>query len=178
MTDKRAEIRAALAADPMEMTLQLSKRLGVPEADVIRELPDGRAVELDVSRWEELFHALAECGQVHVIVSNATATCEVTGTFGGFSTWGEFFNVQTSSLDLHIRFARIASIWAIEKPSHTDGTRTLSVQLYDTDGAAAMKVFLVFAGKPSEKRLGQFAAIKERFILAQRLLPGAAAPGY
>src|SRR5262245_52730844 len=111
---RREEIRAALAADPMEMTLQLSKRLGVPEAEVIRELPDGRAVELDVARWEELFQALAEVGQVHVIVSNATTTCETTGTFGGFSTWGEFFNVQSGTLDLHIRFKRLAAAFAVE----------------------------------------------------------------
>ncbi|MBY0230308.1 MAG: hypothetical protein K2W96_13575 [Gemmataceae bacterium] len=159
----REEIRAALAADPMEMTLQLSKRLGVPEAEIIRELPEGRAVELDAARWEEVFHALAECGKVHVIVSNATTTCETVGTFGGFSQWGEFFNVQSGSLDMHIRFGRIGGIWAVEKPSHTDGTRTLSVQFYDTAGDAALKVFLVFAGKPSEKRLAQFAGLKERF---------------
>ena len=165
MSATRDEIRAALAADPMEMTLQLSKRLGVPEAHIIRELPDGRAVELDAKRWEEVFHALPDCGQVHVIVSNAVTTCETVGTFGGFSTWGEFFNVQSGTLDLHIRFARIGGIWAVEKPSHTDGTKTLSVQFYDTDGAAALKVFLVFAGKPSEKRQTQFAALKERFRL-------------
>jgi putative hemin transport protein len=163
MSSKRDEIRAALAADPMEMTLQLSRRLGVPEAEVIRELPDGRGVELDAARWEELFHALVEAGQVTVIVSNATTTCEVSGTFGGFSTWGEFFNVQSGTLDLHIRFRRLASIFAVEKPSHTDGTRTLSIQFYDTAGDAALKVFLVFAGKPSERRLALFASLKERF---------------
>ncbi len=163
MSDRRDEIRAALAADPMEMTLQVAKRLGVPEVDVIRELPDGRSVELDAARWEEVLRALEGCGQVHVIVSNTTVTCEVTGTFGGFSTWGEFFNVQSGSLDLHIRWKRIATIWAIEKPSHTDGTRTLSIQLYDTDGAAALKAFIVFAGKPSEKRQALFTSFKERF---------------
>lgn len=161
--NRRDEIRAALSADPMEMTLQLSKRLGVPEADVIRELPDGRAVELDAGRWEEIFRALEEVGQVHVIVSNATTTCETTGAFGGFSTWGEFFNVQSGTLDLHIRWKRLAAAFAVEKPSHTDGTRTLSVQFYDTAGDAALKVFLVFAGKPSARRLEQFQSLKGRF---------------
>lgn len=162
---KRAEIRAALAADPMEMTLQLSKRFGVPEVEIIRELPDGRAVELDVSRWQELFTAFEELGDVHVIVSNAVTTCEVVGSFGGFSTWGEFFNVQSGSLDLHIRFARLGSAWAVEKPSHMDGGRTLSVQFYDADGHAALKVFVNFSGKPTPRRLEQFEAIRGRFRL-------------
>ena len=161
--EKLAEVRAALAENPGGMTMQLARQLGVPEAEIIRELPDGRSVELAIARWEELFTAFADLGKVHVIVTNGSVTCETVGEFGGFSTWGEFFNVQSGTLDLHIRFARIASIWAVEKPSHTDSTRTLSVQVYDTDGAAALKAFIVFAGKPSEKRLGQFTEIKARF---------------
>ena len=42
-------------------------------------------------------------GSVRVLVSNGAATIEVDGQFGGFSTTGEFFNVQTDTLDLHIR---------------------------------------------------------------------------
>ena len=35
------------------MTLQLARDLGVPEVEVIRALPDDRAVELDATRWED-----------------------------------------------------------------------------------------------------------------------------
>jgi putative hemin transport protein len=146
------------------MTLQLARQLGVPEVEVIRALPDGRAAELDVGRWEELIRALEELGTVHVIVSNGGVTCEVNGQFGGFSNWGEFFNVQSKSLDLHVRHAELAAAFAVEKPGHMDGVNTLSFQFYDRSGAAAFKVFLTFGGKaPSPERLAQFGALRQRF---------------
>src|SRR5262245_53339190 len=134
------------------MTLQLARSLGVPEVEVVRAFPEGRAVELDLARWEEIFRALEAVGKAHVIVSNGSVTCEVVGQFGGFSTWGEFFNVQSKSLDLHIRGARLGSAFAVEKPSHMDGGRTLSFQLYDAAGDSALKVFLNFGGEPSPQR--------------------------
>src|SRR4051794_21819633 len=84
--EQRQRIEAALKSSPSQMTLQLARRLGVPEAEVIRALPDNRSVELDVGRWEELLRAFEEVGKVHVIVSNGCTTCEVVGQFGGFST--------------------------------------------------------------------------------------------
>lgn len=167
MTTQQAEaIRAALRESPTQMTLQLARQIGVPEVEVIRLLPDGRSVELDAARWEELFGALAQAGKVHVIVSNASVTCEVVGEFGGFSIWDEFFNVQTKTLDLHIRWPRLGSAFAVEKPSHMDAGKTLSVQFFDQAGDSALKVFLNFAGKPTPQREEQFAAIKERFVKA------------
>src|SRR5436853_629683 len=140
MLEQTERIRAALRAAPSQMTLQLARQLGVPEVEVIRAMPDGRSVELDAARWEEVLRSLEGVGTVHVIVSNGAVTCETTGQFGGFSVWGEFFNVQSDSLDLHIRFRELAAIFAVEKPGHTDGVPTLSVQLYDRQGAAALKV--------------------------------------
>jgi putative hemin transport protein len=164
---QRERVVAALRDNPAAMTLQLARDLGVPEAEVIRLLPDGRSVELDAGRWEELFDAFAELGKVHVIVSNGSVTCEVVGEFGGFSTFGEFFNVQSGSLDLHIRWGKLGSIFAVEKPSHTDGSRTLSVQFYDDRGDSALKVFVQFSGKPSARRLAQFEELRERFRLGR-----------
>jgi len=40
-------------------------------------------------------------GEVHVIVSNEATTLENVGQFGKFSKTGDFFNVQTKSLDMH-----------------------------------------------------------------------------
>jgi putative heme iron utilization protein len=145
------------------MTLQLARDLGVPEAEVIRALPDGRAVELDIGRWEDLIRGLEALGNVHVIVSNGTVTLESVGTFGNFSTWGEFFNVQTK-LDMHIRWPQLGAAFAVEKPGHLDGVPTLSVQFYDKVGSSAFKAFLTFGGKaPSPERRAQFDALRERF---------------
>ena len=127
-------------------------------------LPDGRSVELDMTRWEQLFGSFPELGKVHVIVSNASVTCEVVGEFGGYSTWGEFFNVQTKTLDMHIRHAHLAAAFAVEKPSHMDGVNTLSFQFFDQDGASALKVFVVFGGqKPPLERIAQFQRIRDQF---------------
>src|SRR5262249_5353075 len=129
--DKTARIRAAIAQAPAKMTSQMARDLGVSEADVVRLLPDGRAVELDPDRWQQLIEEFASLGKVHVIVTNTVTTLEAVGVFGGFSTWGEFFNVQTDSLDMHIRFAQIAHIFATEKPSHMSGINTFSFQFFD-----------------------------------------------
>jgi putative hemin transport protein len=160
----RERIRAALQQNPRQMTMQLARELGVPEAEVIRALPADRAVELDISRWEELIRSLEALGKVHVLVSNGAATLEAIGQFGRFSTWGEFFNVQTKSLDMHIRWPQLGSAFAVEKPGHLDGVNTLSVQFYDQAGSAAFKVFLTFGGSaPAPERVAQFVQIREQF---------------
>jgi putative hemin transport protein len=165
--EKQAEVRAALRERPEAMTLQLARTLGVPEAEVIRALPDARSVELDVTRWRELFDTFVALGEVHVIVSNGSVTCEVVGAFGGFSEWGEFFNVQSPSLDLHIRFERLGSVFAVEKPGHLNGARTLSVQFYDVEGNSALKVFLNFGGRPTAEREEWFRQARQRFVKAE-----------
>lgn len=160
----RERIQAALARNPGGMTLQLARDLDVPEVEIIRALPDSRAVELDAGRWEEVIRSLEELGKVHVIVSNGATTLEANGQFGKFSQWGEFFNVQTGSLDMHIRWPNLGAIFAVEKPSHVDNVNTLSVQFFDKSGAAAFKVFLTFGGKlPQPERQAQFSALRERF---------------
>src|SRR6516162_4146700 len=93
-------IRAAVEKNPRKMTLQLARDLGVPEVEVIRAFPPQRVAELDVARWEELLRSLEALGPGRVLVSNGATTIEVDGRFGGFSTAGEFFNVQTETLDL------------------------------------------------------------------------------
>jgi putative hemin transport protein len=156
--EKLEQVRSALAENPGGMTMQLAQQLSVPEAEIIRELPDGRGVELDIARWEELFTAFTELGKVH-----GSVTCETVGEFGGFSTWGEFFNVQSKTLDMHIRYERLGSVFAVEKPSHMDGGKTLSVQFFDTKGDSALKVFVNFAGKPTTQRERQFTQLRDRF---------------
>jgi putative heme iron utilization protein len=128
------------------MTLMLARRLGVPEADVIRALPDDLRRELDGARWEDLIRAFELLGKVHVIVSNGAATIEAYGQFGRFSSSDDFFNVRSDSLDMHIRSRELQSIFAVRKPSHVDGKETLSFQFFDPRGNAAFKVFLTFGG--------------------------------
>jgi len=163
MPQSSERIREAVAANPRKMTLQLARDLGVPEVEVIRAFPDQRAVELDVGRWEELIRSFEGVGVVRVIVSNACATAELEGQFGGFSQTGQFFNVQTSSLDMHIRWLELGAAFAVEKPGHLDGINTLSIQFYDRAGAAGFKVFLNFGESIDAEIAEASAKLRERF---------------
>jgi len=129
--DTRERIQAAIRENPNQMTMLLAKQFGVPEVEVVRAFPDDRAVELHAERWEELIRRLEAFGKVHVIVSNGGATLEANGQFGNLSTTGDFFNVQTSSLDMHIRWREIGAVFAVEKPGHLDGKKALSFQFFD-----------------------------------------------
>src|SRR5947209_18930325 len=162
----RERIRHAYSLNPRKMTVQLARELGVIEVEVIRCLPDEMAVELDVSRWEALIRRFESLGQVHVIATNGAVTLECFGQFGNFSTFGEYFNVQTKTLDMHIRHQQLAAAFAVEKPGHMDGVNTLSFQFYDRCGTAAFKVFLTFGGSaPSPEKLATFTTVRDDFRL-------------
>jgi putative hemin transport protein len=156
-------IREAVAAHPQKMTLQLARDLGVPELEVIRAFPPDRATELEPGQWEEIISSLECLGSVRVIVSNTSVTAEVEGQFGGFTKTGPFFNVQTPTLDLHIRWQELGAVFAVEKPGHLNGINTLSIQFYDRTGAAAFKVFLNFGEAVGAERMTAFAQMRERF---------------
>jgi putative hemin transport protein len=161
--EQSERIRAAVEKNPRKMTLQLARDLDVPEVEVIRAFPADRVVELAVPRWEELLRALEVLGSVRVLVSNGAATIEVDGQFGGFSTAGEFFNVQTETLDMHIRWRELAAVFAVEKPGHMDGTGTRSIQFFDQTGAAALKVFLNFGRPILPEREAKFIELRGKF---------------
>jgi putative heme utilization carrier protein HutX len=156
-------IRAAVEKNPRKMTLQLARDLGVPEVEVIRAIPPERVTELDIARWRDVFEALEPLGSVRVLVSNGATTIEVDGRFGGCSIAGEFFNVQTDSLDMHIRWQQLAAAFAVEKPGHMDGPATRSVQFFDQAGAAALKVFVNFGGPITPERQTRFDEIRATF---------------
>ena len=168
-------LREAARRNPRRMTADLAREFGVPEVEVIRALPDGRAVELDAARWEELLRAFEGLGPVWVLVSSGAATVEVLGRFGGFGTAGEFFNVRTDTLDLHVRWRELAAAFAVEKPGHMGGPTTYSVQFFDRAGAAALKVFVNFGEQAPADRLRLFSEVRERFRVT-RPADGSAAP--
>lgn len=162
--ERRRRIREAFDRNHSQMTVVLARQLGVPEEEVIRAMPPLMVTELDVSRWEPMIRDFESLGMVHVIATNASATLEVFGQFGNFSTWGEYFNVQTRTLDMHIRGSTLASAFAVIKPGHMDGVRTLSFQFFNHLGQAAFKVFLTFGGQaPSAECEAKFEAIRERY---------------
>ncbi|HVT90422.1 MAG TPA: ChuX/HutX family heme-like substrate-binding protein [Tepidisphaeraceae bacterium] len=169
-TDQTARIREAFNVNRSKMTMILARELGISECEVVRALPDGLSVELDIAQWEELIKSFESLENVHVISSNASVTLECFGQFGNFSTWGDFFNVQTKSLDMHIRFKELSAVFAVQKPGHMDGVNTLSFQFFDKRGTSAFKVFLTFGGNaPTPERIEQFVGIRDRFKKAEQV---------
>ena len=163
-----SRVTAYFQDQPRAMTMMAARELDLPEAEVLRHLPNNKSTELDARKFREMMDSLAEQGKVHVIVSNGATTIEAFGEFGGFSTFDPFFNVQTKSLDMHIRHEKIAAVFCVEKPGHLDGVPTLSVQFYDDAGNSAFKVFFTFGEKdPSEKCRQWWESFRTRFALEQ-----------
>ncbi len=152
---------------PNAMTSFAARELGVPEAEVVRQLPDNRTTELRADRFADMVDALQGFGKVYVIVSNAVTTIESFGVFGGISKSGEYFNVQSDSLDMHIRYEQLGSVFAVEKPSHISGVPTLSFQFFDQNGVSAFKAFLTFGQQePNEELRAKWTAFRNEFALA------------
>jgi putative heme iron utilization protein len=151
------KVRRHVAENPRAMTLELARRLGVPELEIIRaQLPEcGR--ELNAARFAEIVERLAGLGRCQVIVSNSGCTMESFGVFGGVSSTGPFLNVQTEGLDMHIRKDAIRAAVCFDKPGHLDGVLRHSVQFYGADGAAVFKAF-VQPGADGRYTAGQEAA--------------------
>jgi len=147
ITNSETKVAEYFETNPRAMTMVAARELGISEAEVMRGLPGDRVTELTGERFREMMDRLAEYEKVHVIVSNGATTIEAFGKFGNFSTYGPFFNVQSKSLDMHIRQDQIAAVFAVEKPGHLDGVMTLSIQFYDRNGSSAFKVFLTFGEK-------------------------------
>jgi putative heme iron utilization protein len=162
--ERRQAIRAKVLENSSRMTIQLARELRVPELEVIRALPENTVWELDANRWQDLVRAFEALKSVHVIASNGSVTLECFGEFGNFSTWADYFNVQTKTLDMHIRASQIAAVFAVVKPGHMDGVQTISFQFYDHSGTAAFKVFLTFGGDaPSPEKMKLFTDIRDQF---------------
>lgn len=167
-TPHEQRIEAAQRAyqeDRTQMTSVIARKFGIKELDVVRMQPAEQAVELDASQWEQIIRSFEELNNAHVIMSNGSGVLEVFGQFGKFSFWGDYFNVQTKSIDMHIRWKTLKHVFAIEKPGHMDGVSTLSFQFYNEQGDAAFKVFLTFGGKkPSPEKRAQWESIRDRFL--------------
>ena len=166
MPDTAAKVTEYFQDNPRAMTMVAARELGLSEAEVVRSLPSDRVSELSATHFRALMDRLADCDKVHVIVSNGATTIESFGKFGNFSTFGPFFNVQSKTLDMHIRQDEITSIFAVEKPGHLDGVMTLSIQFYDSQGRSAFKVFLTFGSKaPSDECRQWWEGCRDDFAL-------------
>ena len=163
-TERLKAARQSYKKNSSQMTSVLARQYKLTELEIISILPSEQATPLNIKKWETIIRKLEELGDVHVIMSNTSGVLEVFGHFGNFSKTGPFFNVQTKSIDMHLRPNTLAHVFAIEKPGHMDGISTLSIQFFNHDGNAAFKVFLTFGVQsPSLERRAQWEEFREKF---------------
>jgi putative heme iron utilization protein len=166
------EIRERVAAyfdrKPLAMTLMAAQQLGLPEAQVLRALVGRGATELDPGVLEDILQDLSGWGRCHVIVSNRGATLEAYGEFGNLSRTGPFLNVQTPTLDMHLRPEAIRAVFCLDKRGHQDGQPIHTVQCYDAEGASVFKVVMLRFGEAKQYSPDQeaaYASLQTRFGL-------------
>lgn len=160
-------IRAAIRANPRKMTIQLARELGVPEVEIIRAMPAEQVHELKSDAWAQIVERLPAFGAMHVVVSSPSVTMECEGQFGNISRLHGFLNVQSGTLDMHIRLDGIDAVFAVEKPGHLNGVKVQSLQFFSLEGHAAFKAFLGFGLEPiSPQRLALYEALIADFKIA------------
>lgn len=165
-SDLRTKVEGALDKNHGSMTIMLAREFDVPEREIFRVYPGEKCVELDQARWKELVRSFEGMGKLFVLVSSKAAVMECQGEFGGFSEAMGYLNVQTDTLDMHIREMQIDTVFALIKNSHFDNVETLSFQFFDPDGWSGFKVFLTFGGKaPSNELRAKFDELVAGFRL-------------
>jgi putative hemin transport protein len=141
--DRAEAVRLWFREDPSRMTMMAARKFGLPERSVVDSLVGQWPItRLRDGVFSELMEALPSLGTMRVFVRSKAAIIEAVGVFGGYSETGPFFNVQTDTLDMHILFDEISSIYAVQKRGHDSDFVTHSFQFFDRQGDAGFKAFL------------------------------------
>jgi putative heme iron utilization protein len=163
----REKIARKLEANPTLKTAMLAETLGVPEAEVLRAMPEGMARELDATKAEEIIKSLEGLGTLYVVVRNAVAVMELHGQFAGFSRSGPFLNVAHAPLHLHLRLDRIATVFVLA-PHGSEPANSASIQFFDPTGSSGIKAFILPGsgekeGAVTAERVAQLMAIAAQY---------------
>ncbi len=143
MENLREKVAKKVSVNPSIKTGMLAEALGVPEADVLRAMPEGYARELHIPNMEAFVTKLEGLGLVYFVTRNDACVTEIKGRFGGFSRSGPFFNVIGEHLHLHLRPDRIQTVFHVTPPASDGHPAWPSLQFYQPSGHVAFKVFLI-----------------------------------
>lgn len=165
VSEKPASVADALKAKPDGVLEMIAAQCGVPLRRVFDELPQGAAHHVAGSRFEEIWQALTQWGDVLFIVHTVDIVLECKGPLPGGTSAQGYFNIHGDSpIGGHIKADRCAAIYFIDRLFH--GRRSCSVQFLNGAGEAMFKVFV----RRDEKReliadqLVLFEALREKVI--------------
>lgn len=155
-------VREAIAAQPDGVLEEIGRREGVAYREVLDALPEGQALAIPGTAFEEVWASLAAWpGDVTFIVHTEDGVFETRGTIPPGSYGRGYFNIHSDSpIGGHIRADRCAAIYLVDRPFF--GRRSCSVQFVNQQGTAMFKIF-VGRGPDREldaTQLGLFEALK------------------
>jgi putative heme utilization carrier protein HutX len=159
--EKPPSVREALALKPDGVLEMIAAQCGVPLRSVFDELPEGAAKSVPASRFEELWQALTEWGDVLFIVHTKDIVLECKGALPPGSSAQGYFNIHgLSPIGGHIKADRCAAIYFIDRLFH--GRRSCSVQFMNGEGEAMFKVFVPRDDKREllSEQLAKFEALR------------------
>ena len=157
-------IDAALAARPDGVLEQVAADCEASLFDVLKRLPEGAAVIAEGERFEEVWGALTEWGDVPLILHTKDVVIECTAPLPPGSSAHGYFNVHGSSpIGGHIKATNCRAIAFVDRDFH--GRQSCSVQFLNGEGTAMFKVFV----RRDEERtligeqLDRFVSLRARF---------------
>ena len=160
----RPSVAEALKAKPDGILESIAAQCGVPLRQVFDALPDGSARGVEGSRFEDLWNALGEWGEVLFIVHTADIVLECVGKLPLGTSGHGYFNIHGDSpIGGHIKAGNCTRIALVDRQFH--GRRSCSVQFFNAAGEAMFKVFV----RRDEKReliadqVVRFEALKRDF---------------
>ena len=139
--EKAPSVREALASKPDGVLEMIAAQCGVPLARVFEELPKGAAEKVEGARFEELWQALTQWGDVLFIVHTRDIVLECKGPLPPGSSAQGYFNIHGDSpIGGHIKASNCREICFVDRKFH--GRRSLSIQFYNAAGEAMFKIFV------------------------------------
>ncbi|MGE4292636.1 MAG: heme utilization cystosolic carrier protein HutX [Desulfovibrio sp.] len=132
------------------MLAGLADELGLPEAEVVRHLPEEMRVQAPAADFAEIWETMTGWEKVTFIARNQGAVVEVCGRLPKGRFGHGMFNLMDKGNPLggHLFADRIGSIWLVSKPFFK--LESHSVQFFDLQGQA---MFAVYAGRDDKRTI-------------------------
>lgn len=157
--DLATTIRQRIEEKPSTMTHDLARELGVKEVDIVRNFPEGMALEVPGEQFETIWKRMTEWEKVTFICISSGCVTEVSGPLPAGKFGHGMFNLRQANNPLggHIMIANLESIWLISKPMF--GMESHSVQFFAKSGEAMCAVYL---GRNEDRKI--IESIKQDFL--------------
>lgn len=139
-------------------TVMAARELGVSEKTVLKAIPD-QAFEISADYFEQVMQEMSGWGDMTIIVTNGSVIFEVKSPVpsGGFARGFYNFHEDGNCVGGHLMVDKFDSIFFVDRPFM--GMESLSVQIYDENGDAAIKFYL---GRGEDRQIKQEQ--KERYL--------------